>query len=231
MSFVTVRDSVDTIRLKSKSCVSLVSTNPEPTITESSSVPNLHDLDLDELDQEYKNLIAECENNMRDLRADPQNLSKKQSFLRTKDKLKQMKDWTSKLNTQEGRRLLDEKKKDVEKRKYEIDQVLKMVKAQSAVDICFLVDCTSSMKKYIQTLKNDINQLTNTIMTFFKTTPYLAFIGYRDVDIKKDRLIQLDFTTDIHVFETFLSDVELRGGKDYCEDVISKKIFFSTFAF
>jgi hypothetical protein len=112
----------------------------------------------------------------------------------------------------------------MEKRKYEIDQVLKIIKAQSAVDICFLMDCTKSMKSFITSAKRDINKLTKTISALFKTKSHLAFIGYRDINCKKNNLVKLNFTTDVNVFREFLSNVTMRGGDDYCEDVIGKKM-------
>ena len=225
MPSASLRDSVDTIRLKRhNSCGSLASVDLQSaTIIEPSPISDLCDMDINALNQEVKNLILECQSCMHDLLADPDNSSKKQSLLQTKVKLQRIKEWSSKLNTEEGRRLLEEQKTYVEKRKYEIDQVLKIIKAQSAVDICFLLDCTSSMKKYIKAVKDNINQLTNTIMSLFETKPSLAFIGYRDVHNTTNSLVQLNFTTDVNIFREFLNGVDLKGGKDYCEDVIGKK--------
>jgi hypothetical protein len=183
---------------------------------------DLFDLDIDALDEEFAVLTLEYQNNMRDLRTDPSNLSKKQSIIQTKEKLKQMKTWTSIVNTEEGKRLLNERRKDIGKRKYEIDQVLKTVKAQSAVDVCFLMDCTSSMKTYITSAKNDINNLMKIVSALFKTTPHLAFIGYRDFDCNEENLVKLDFTTDVNNFRKFLDNVTTLGGDDCCEDVIGK---------
>jgi hypothetical protein len=216
-------DTIDSIRLKSRSQrSSVISTDSQSPTTEASSTADLCDLDVDAIDEAFKRLSLEFQNNMRDLRADPNNPSKKQSVLRTNEKMNQIKLWSSKLNTEEGRRLLDEHRKDIEKRQYEIDQVLKIIKAQSAVDICFLIDCTRSMAPYINEVKNSINQLTKPITALFKTTPRLAFVGYRDIDHKENNLVQLNFTTDVNAFQQFLSQIVLIGGIDYCEDVIGK---------
>jgi hypothetical protein len=216
-------DTLDSIRLKNRSQrSSVISTDSQSPTTEASSTADLCDLDVDALDEEFKHLSLEFQNNMRDLRADPNNPSKKQSVLRTKEKMNQIKLWSSKLNTEEGRRLLDEHRKEIEKRQYEIDQVLKIIKAQSEADVCFVMDCTGSMAPYINEVKNSINNLTKTIMALFKTTSRLAFVGYRDIDYKENNLVQLNFTTDVNAFQQFLSQIALMGGADYCEDVIGK---------
>jgi hypothetical protein len=217
-------DTLDSISLKKfNQCAAVISTDSQSPIIESSSLDDLYDLDIHALDENFKSLTFEYENNMRDLRADPNNLSKKQSIIRIVENMKQIKLWSSKLNTEEGRRLLDEHQQDIEKRKYEIDQVLKIVKAQSAVDICFIMDCTGSMARYIESAKSDINKLTDTITALFKTTPRLAFIGYRDINCNKDNLVQFNFTADVNAFREFLSNVIVIGGDDCCEDVIGKK--------
>jgi hypothetical protein len=220
-------DTTDSISLKKwNQHDSAISSDSQSSSTsvQSSIVRDLCDLDFDDLDKDLERLKLECQNNMRDLRADPNNPSKKQAVLQTRERMNKMKEWTSKLNTEEGRHLLEERRKDMEQRKYEIDQVLKMVKAQSKVDICFVMDCTNSMKQYIAAAKNKIQNLTKTITALFKTTPRLAFIGYRDVDYKENNLLRLNFTTDADDFREFLRDVTTMPGDDYCEDVFSKKM-------
>jgi hypothetical protein len=223
-----VYDTVDSISLKNlNQCALVISTNSQApsTSVQSSFTTDLCDLDIGALNEEITRLTLECQNNMRDLQVDPNNSSKKQAVLRTREQMNKIKEWTSKLNTEEGRRLLEERRKDIEQRKYEIDQVLKVVKAQSEVDICFVMDCTGSMKQYIAAAKNKIQNLTKTITALFKTTPRLAFIGYRDVDYKENNLLRLNFTTDADAFREFLSYVTAISGSDYCEDVIGKKMY------
>ena len=219
-------DTVDTLRLrKHNQNVSAIPDESQSAVTSSSSTSDLCDLDIDALDKEFKSLQLEFQKNMSALREDPTNSSLKQSVMQTKEKLQQLKLWSTKLNTEEGRHLLEQRRKDEEKRKYEIDQVLKLIKAQSAVDICFMMDCTGSMIPYIESAKKNINNLTQTIKAMCNTTPRLAFVGYRDIDHKQDNLIQLDFTSDTDAFRNFLSNIRMIGGVDYCEDVIGKKNF------
>jgi len=226
MTSEEVHDSVTTIRLKQRKqhpSVTFSDTQSQSPSTESLSTSDLADLDIDALDAEFQRLTHEYQNNMRKLREDPSNASKKQAVLGTKQRMNQIKLWTSKLNTEDGRRLLEENEKEIDKRKYEIDQVLKVIKAQSNVDVCFIMDCTGSMKPYIAAAKNTINSLTKTITALFRATPLLAFIGYRDIDYKENNLVRFDFTSDVDAFREFLSHVTITGGADYCEDVIGKR--------
>ena len=110
---------------------------------------------------------------------------------------------------------------DINKRKYEIDEVLKTVKAQSTADVCFLMDCTGSMHEYIDAAKAQIQTLTKTILHMFSTKVRLAFIGYRDIG---EALEEFDFTDDENTFKAFLDTVQTTGGGDACEDVFSKYI-------
>ncbi|CAF1392458.1 unnamed protein product [Adineta steineri] len=215
-----VPDTVDSIRLKiRKQHPSVSFVDSSPTSLSIQSNKDVCDLNIDELDAEFNKLTLDIKNNMRDLRADPSNASKKQTILATKERMNKIKDWTSKLNTEDGRRLLDENQKDIDKRRYEIDQVLKVVKAQSSVDVCFMMDCTGSMTQYIASAKNTIDNLTKTISALFKTSPRLAFVGYRDFIDGADKLIRLDFTADVSIFQNFLNAISATGGDDTCEDV------------
>ncbi|CAF4895425.1 unnamed protein product [Rotaria socialis] len=107
----------------------------------------------------------------------------------------------------------------MDQRKYEIDQALKVIKAQSAADVCFIMDCTESMGAYIAAAKNSINILTKTLTALFKIPPRLAFIGYRDVSDGANKLIRMNFTTDVGTFQKVLGNIAVFGGGDECEDV------------
>lgn len=223
-------DTPDSVRLRRCSEQSTaVSRSFDLSTTEPSSAFHLYNLDIDDLEKQCNQLSSEFRKSIQDLRHDPDNVPKKQSVLRTKDKLNEMTLWTSQLNTDDGRRLLEEYKENVEKQKYEIDKVLKVVKAQTAIDICFLMDRTRSMKRYIKAVERDIMNLVNTMSTLFKTVPRLAFIGYSDIHGEENNLASLDFTTDINTFQQFLAKVTLVNGHDYCEDVFGKKVYNTHF--
>ncbi|CAF1506026.1 unnamed protein product [Adineta ricciae] len=158
---------------------------------------------------------------MRELRKNPNNKLLHNQITENMESLARIKDWTSLVNTDDGIAVVKEQMKsqlqrEINQRKYEVDEVLKISKAQSATDICFLVDCTCSMKKYIVAAKTQIHQLTDTIIQLYAIKPRLAFIGYRDTDTDPE---QLDFTDDVDTFYIFLEKLKLTSGHDRCEDV------------
>ncbi|CAF1412752.1 unnamed protein product [Adineta ricciae] len=186
----------------------------------------LDEFDVDALDAEIQNISNQLKDNVNKLRHNPKNDELQQSIRDAKERLAQLNIWTSKLNTEEARRLLlqqkiKEEQEKIEQRKYEIDQVFKTVKVRSEVDICFLMDCTRSMKSHIDKAKEDIHLLTKMIPNLFKVQPCLAFVGYRDVNSSSPQCLKMDFTKNVDVFEQFLGNVQAVGGSDndFCEDV------------
>ncbi|CAF0763137.1 unnamed protein product [Didymodactylos carnosus] len=214
-------DTVDSIRLKNKMKRPSLITIIDPGIENITAA--LSDLDINALDAELKNITHDISSNLKEYRSNPQNLALCQLIQKSKAKLVQLKSWTSLLNTEDGMKLIQQQMKNeeeqVNKRKYEIDELLKSVKALSSVDICFLVDCTGSMQDYIDATRDNIKTLTNTISNLFRTKPRLAFIGYRDISDNENNLIKFEFTDDIDAFSDFLSHIETVGGDDICEDV------------
>jgi hypothetical protein len=90
--------------------------------------------------------------------------------------------------------------------------------------MCFLVDCTKSMRRYIEEAKTVVkkaNRLLKTTFPSFKLRS--SFIGYRDYTKKgednENRIISFDFSSDIDKFENFVGNIQLLGGGDPCEDV------------
>lgn len=217
------KDTVDSIRLaKHSSRASLVSIDwPTETASQSSN-----DFDIDALESEFEQLSLESAANFRLLKKDPKNVALREALAASKNEMTRIKEWSSLVHTAEGLAIVREgiqKKRmmDINKRKYEIDEVLKTVKAQSTADVCFLMDCTGSMHKYIDAAKTQIQMLTETVLRMFSTKIRLAFIGYRDIG---DTLEEFDFTDDVSTFKTFLDTIETTGGDDACEDVFSKYI-------
>ena len=183
------------------------------------------DIDIDALDAEFERLSYDFKSHLAQLRKDPDNPELRQSLISTNQSLSRMKAWSSLIRTTDGLAFLkqnaaEQREREIQKRKYEIDQILKWSKAQSAIDLCFLMDCTGSMRKYVDATKTQIRQLTQTIVQFYGVKPRLAFVGYRDIN---ETLDQLDFTDDENQFEAFLHGVQATGGDDTCEDVFGKK--------
>ncbi|CAF1339542.1 unnamed protein product [Adineta ricciae] len=215
----TLKDTVDSIRLKknaSRNSLASIDWNVE---TSDSAI----DFDIESLDKQFQQLSLDFKHSMQDLRNDPHNETIRKKVKATMEDLSRIKTWSSLLKTEEGfaivkEAMLQRRRNEVNQRKYEIDEVLKLTKAQSTVDVCFLMDCTGSMGCYIDATKTQIGQLTDTISKLYDTTPRLAFIGYRDID---ESIEQLDFTDDVDAFKMFLNQVKATGGHDTCEDVFS----------
>ena len=107
------------------------------------------------------------------------------------------------------------------KRKKEIDEVMKALNDVESVDVCFMMDCTTSMEEYIEEMKERIFETIKLLKSRFPNLNIrLAFVGYRDLNLPKDEQFSiLDFTNE-KVFYSFVSMVECDGGGDVCEDVL-----------
>jgi len=103
----------------------------------------------------------------------------------------------------------------------QLDHQLKTDRKQAQrVDLCFLVDCTSSMQPHIAATKEGIRKIRAEIKSSFPDSElFSSFVAYRDY--KDGNNEYLDFTDDSSKFENFVARVRARGGADYCEDVFS----------
>ncbi|CAF3342112.1 unnamed protein product [Rotaria socialis] len=214
------KDTVDSIRFIKRShrmSAPTIDWDIENTLVS----PN--DIDIDALDAEFNRLSMDFKNKIIELRKDPNNISLHHTLTSTKEALIRIQTWSSLLNTVDGlavvkKNIADQRSKELIQRKYEIDEILKVSKVQSAVDLCFLMDCTGSMRKYVDATKTQIHQLTETILKLYSIKPHLAFVGYRDIN---ESLEILDFTNDENIFREYLHQVQAKGGDDTCEDVFS----------
>ena len=70
------------------------------------------------------------------------------------------------------------------------------------VDLCFLVDCTSSMLSWIKAVKNSIKSLESKMrMTYKQCTMRFAFVRYTDYDQPvESRISWLDFTELVQLY-------------------------------
>ncbi|CAF1040935.1 unnamed protein product [Adineta steineri] len=109
----------------------------------------------------------------------------------------------------------------VSKRTKEINEVIKALNKAESVDLCFLMDCTNSMKKYIEEVKNRIFETVQSLKSRFSHLNIrLAFVGYRDLNLPADEQFSiLDFTNEKE-FHSFVSMVKCANGGDRCEDVL-----------
>ncbi|KAJ3106441.1 hypothetical protein HDU96_008218, partial [Phlyctochytrium bullatum] len=92
-------------------------------------------------------------------------------------------------------------------------------KTKDYADIVFCIDCTLSMQKEIdnvrQTLLQIMQQVKQQINNF---EPRVAFVGYRDYK-DDERFVVKDFTTNLDTMVDFVGTIVAKGGRDYPEDV------------
>jgi len=97
----------------------------------------------------------------------------------------------------------------------------KMVREEKmGIDICFVMDCTGSMSSWIETAKERIEQIINSVSAKAKGTVRFAIVGYRDHDSQgwgddKWVLKQHDFTRDSSVAKKRLLEFRVGGGGGY----------------
>jgi Mg-chelatase subunit ChlD len=90
---------------------------------------------------------------------------------------------------------------------------------QRAVDVCFVVDCTSSMALWISAVKDKVMDVVQGIKRENDVGEVrVAFIGYRDY-FDAERFIVVDFTQDVAAFRSELQHVTAVGGGDIPEDM------------
>jgi len=215
------KDTVDSIRLSKRPY-----RHSAPTIdwNAENAFGSVTDIDIDALDAEFERLSLDFKGQIAALRKNPNNLTLRLTLTSTKEALMRIKTWSSLVSTTDAlaivkKNMAEQREKELIQRRFEIDEILKISKAQSAVDLCFLMDCTGSMRKYINAMKTQIRQLAETIVQLYSTKPYFAFVGYRDID---EKIEKLDFINDENVFQEFLNQVQAMGGDDTCEDVFGK---------
>ncbi|CAF0973759.1 unnamed protein product [Adineta steineri] len=94
------------------------------------------------------------------------------------------------------------------------------------VDICFCLDCTGSMSRWIGAVKIQLKEIISKIKTAIlkkheklKIELRFAIVGYRDVQ-DDPRFFVLDFTSDVTVATEFVHGLTASGGNDLPEDVL-----------
>ncbi|PKC02902.1 hypothetical protein RhiirA5_452856 [Rhizophagus irregularis] len=89
------------------------------------------------------------------------------------------------------------------------------------VDLCFVMDCTSSMGGHIKGAKNAIERVVEYMANMEPTIKIrVGFCGYRDHCDGSNRLQLFDFTNSCDEFKNYLSGVSATGGGDAPEDVL-----------
>ncbi|UJR38572.1 hypothetical protein I4U23_031238 [Adineta vaga] len=107
------------------------------------------------------------------------------------------------------------------KRTKEISQMMKALQDSESVDVCFLMDCTNSMQKYINEVKDRIFETVKLLKSRFPHLNIrLAFVGYRDLNLPEEKQFSILDFTDEETFHSFVSMVKCQFGGDACEDVL-----------
>ena len=92
-------------------------------------------------------------------------------------------------------------------------------KKAQGVDLCFVLDCTKSMKDYIRMVMEKAQDIIKTLKSKFGGFSIrIAVLGYRDF-FDKGRFEILDFRNDVEEVKKFLAGIEAIGGDDVAEDV------------
>lgn len=116
--------------------------------------------------------------------------------------------------------------KELEVHKLKIAHIFYNLKQAERVDMCFLLDCTLSMRPYITQTKLIIHEIVDKLKKMFSGFSLrLALVGYTD-HCNEERIVFRDFDSDVDKFKTFVSSIKNANGHDICEDVFGgRKIF------
>ena len=90
---------------------------------------------------------------------------------------------------------------------------------QRAVDVCFVVDCTSSMALWIAAVKDKVMDVVAQVKRENDVGDVrVAFVGYRDY-FDAERFVAVDFTQDVAAFRSEVQHIAAMGGGDIPEDM------------
>jgi len=95
----------------------------------------------------------------------------------------------------------------------------KSTSKKDILDLCLLMDCTSSMQVWIERSKDTLKDIINNVkLSNPELEVRVCFVGYRDIKDEVRFCIQ-DFSEDIELVKTFISKQVADGGRDWPEDV------------
>lgn len=109
-----------------------------------------------------------------------------------------------------------------ERKKIEIKKMMKILKDSEKVDLCFLVDCTGSMQRWIDSVKKGNSELSRQMYANYENCDLrIAFVRYTDFDVSKsNRITYIDFTRSESSFQSFVGAIQASGGGDAAEDIM-----------
>ncbi|XP_019852957.1 PREDICTED: alpha-protein kinase vwkA-like [Amphimedon queenslandica] len=90
------------------------------------------------------------------------------------------------------------------------------------IDICFMMDCTGSMRSWIESVKANVKNVRDGLEQHYKGCDIrFSFVRYTDYDQPSStRTTWVDFTQSLSQFHTFVDPIKASGGKDTPEDIM-----------
>jgi hypothetical protein len=86
------------------------------------------------------------------------------------------------------------------------------------INMCFLMDCTGSMERWIQAAKDHVTTMVQDIQHEYPAAEFeTAFVGYRDYD-DEEQFVVVGLSNPSNMLER-IADVHAGGGDDTAEDV------------
>ncbi len=129
-----------------------------------------------------------------------------------------MKDFTLVVSTKAAERINEESR-------LEGENTVSMLERQTALiasaDICFMMDCTGSMRSWIKTAQDKLKQIIDEIRIEYPKAKFrVAFVGYRDISDGLNRFSIKDFSDDYDETKSFIGSCSAMGGADGPEVII-----------
>ena len=110
--------------------------------------------------------------------------------------------------------------KSINDKKMAIDALIPILEKASTVDLAIVLDCTGSMRKSLDGIKNQISQLIVNLSSFYPSIQFrLAFVGYSDYKDPKNFVIQ-PFIENMKEYQKFLMSQLSRSGRGAFADVL-----------
>ncbi len=93
--------------------------------------------------------------------------------------------------------------------------------SDKVLDLCLILDCTSSMGSWIQRSKETLIEIIDNVKNQNQGLKVrVCFVGYRDFCSPANERFEIqDFTTDLNKVKNFIGKTLARGGGDGPEDV------------
>ncbi|CAK81359.1 unnamed protein product (macronuclear) [Paramecium tetraurelia] len=123
--------------------------------------------------------------------------------------------------TRNYQRINDKKKQDDRMIKEIIIKQQGFLEEYGKLDICYVIDFTSIMEKYIEQVRCCIQESFDVIKLQTNRDPILSSIAYYDIEQKPQngKYHQFEFSNDIENLKQFIAEVPIKGGRDVPEDI------------